>query len=326
MFDFIARDWQFIAKNAPWLINTFAFLFGAIVGSFLNVCIWRMPRDESVIHPGSHCGSCNKPIRWYDNIPIISFFALGGRCRSCGARYSGRYVMVEALTGILFFLIWRQYGWTNPPLAIAYLIFASGCVVAAIIDLEHYIIPDVITVGGTIVGVIYSALWPSLQVSTRMADGLTESMLGILVGSGIILWVMVIGEIVFQKEAMGFGDVKLMGAIGAFLGWQATVFTIAIGCVTGAVIGVGLLFWRKNADREIQEDRHMDDAELSYLIYGGTENSSIPFGPFLIFGALVWVLLQEFTIGGQNIHLRTWMMEQLGTFYCMPDPYPCMKP
>lgn len=298
--------------------EVFVFLMGACVGSFLNVCIHRMPQEQSIVTPGSRCGSCSQPIRWWDNIPLISYFVLRGRCRACGARFSPRYVLVEALTAVLFLIIWKKFGWTNPPLTVAYLLFAGGCIAASFIDWEHYIIPDSITIGGTVIGFFYSLLCYSLQQSNTMTTAATASALGIIVGSGMILWIGIIGEAMFQKEAMGFGDVKLMGAVGAFLGWHGALFSIGLGCMLGAAVGLVLWAVRAAKQRGQFEQRYWDDAELHYIAAGGQDHRTIPFGPFLLLGAMFWVLAPE------PWQLRVWMTEMTGTFYCYPQAFPCV--
>jgi leader peptidase (prepilin peptidase)/N-methyltransferase len=328
----------------PWN-EIFLFVFGTFLGSFFNVCIHRLPRNLSIVFPGSACASCKTPIRWYDNIPIFSYLILGGRCRPCGERYSPRYLLVELLTGFLFLAVWEKFGWSNPWLAVALLVFVSGSLIATFVDLEHYLIPDGITIGGIFVGLGLSLAVESLQasmaghpISLGLGSRLSASVEGILIGSGIILWIAILGEAIFQREAMGFGDVKLMGAIGAFLGWEATVFALGVAALTGVLAGGALWFWRKRQVRKQQQAPNWDDSEVLYQIFGGEENSSIPFGPFLILGALAWVFDPPATwhhwlsihihffhgwISYPDLNWHQMTGGTMGQVYCWPEPYPC---
>lgn len=241
------------------------FLGGACVGSFLNVCIHRIPRSESVVSPRSRCPECRRPIRWYDNLPLISFFALRGRCRSCGARISFRYVAVEALTAILFTLVWLEYGWST--LTPIHWLVVSGLILATFVDLEHMIIPDRVSLGGMAAGLILSALVPALHQADFIMESLQSSFFGLLVGAGSLWLVGVIGKWMFRKDAMGLGDVKLLGAIGAFTGWQGVLFTVMISSLLGSVVG------------------------LSLIVFGRKEwQSRVPYGPYLALAAVLWIL------------------------------------
>ncbi len=241
------------------------FLGGACMGSFLNVCIHRIPRSESIVTPRSRCPECRRPIPWHDNLPLISFFALRGRCRSCGARISFRYVSVEALTAVLFTLVWWQYGWSV--ITPIFWLVISGLILATFVDLEHMIIPDRVSLGGMALGVLFSALVPALHHVEHMTESLKSSFFGLLVGAGSLWLVGVIGKWMFRKDAMGLGDVKLLGAIGAFTGWQGVLFTVMISSLLGYIIG------------------------LSLIAFGGREwQSRVPYGPYLALAAVLWIL------------------------------------
>jgi leader peptidase (prepilin peptidase)/N-methyltransferase len=235
------------------------FILGAIFGSFLNVCIVRWPQEKSVVNPPSHCPKCKKPIRWSDNIPIISYFLLKGKCRDCGAPFSFRYAFIEFLTGCVFlgFYLLLGLNW----LLIPYLVMVCGFIVATFVDLEHRIIPDEVSVGGMIVGLILSPLIPQLHGMHIWWHALIASALGVVVGGGSIYLMGMIGEWVFKKEAMGGGDVKLLAMIGAFLGWKMALLTFFIAPFFGAVVGI------------IEKIR--------------TKDSTIAYGPYLVLGALV---------------------------------------
>lgn len=242
------------------------FAFGAVVGSFLNVCIHRLPREESIVNPPSHCPGCNQRIRWRDNIPLLSYLVLRGKCRHCHTRISPRYFFVELLTAILFLASWLKFRDTSVPLAAIYWIVLAGFIAATFIDIEHYIIPNEITVGGAVAGLAISALYPALHGAQTILGGLGWSALGAFVGGGTLLVVAILGEKIFKKEAMGMGDVKLLAAIGAFLGWQAALFSVFASSLVGGVVG------------------------LTLVLIGGKEWSSrIPYGPYIAFGAVVWM-------------------------------------
>jgi leader peptidase (prepilin peptidase)/N-methyltransferase len=215
-----------IAAAFPWFFPGVAFVVGACIGSFLNVVIYRLPKEESIVTPGSHCG-CGQPIKFYDNLPILSWLALRGRARCCGRPFSVRYPFVELLTGLLFVACWLRLspgGTFSPGLVVCGWIFLSCLVAATFIDLDHMIIPDVFTLGLGVLGVLLSFAVPALHgqhTDFFLGDSLRSgvaSLLGLLVGSGLVLWIALLAEAALKKEAMGFGDVKFVGAIGAFCG------------------------------------------------------------------------------------------------------------
>ena len=246
-----------------WLIRFVVFVFGAIAGSFFNVCIVRMPQEKSVVWPGSHCPHCKAQIRWYDNIPFFSYIFLRGRCRDCHKVISFRYFAVEFLTAVSFLYFYLHFGLT--PILIPYLVFLGGLIVATFIDLEHRIIPDEISLGGIVVGVIFSCLIPELHkdfigTPTHLWSAL-RSLLGVLIGGGSIYLMGMLGDIVFKKESMGGGDVKFLAMVGAFLGWQLALLTFFIAPLFGAVFGI--------------------------IVKIRTKESVIPYGPFLALGAVI---------------------------------------
>jgi leader peptidase (prepilin peptidase)/N-methyltransferase len=258
------------------ILALFAALYGACIGSFLNVCIYRIPRDESVIRPRSHCPHCNRLIPWYLNIPVASWVLLGGRCRFCRGPIAIRYVLVELLTALLFVSVFLQWGALPrvlglqplPDLVLVtiYWVFLSGLVLGTFVDFEHLIIPDSVTLGGIAAGLVFSFLVPALHGATGHWTGLMRSGIGAAAGFGGMFAIAELGTRAFKKEAMGFGDVKLMGAIGAFLGWQAVIFTVLVSSLFGSIVGVTLIVSGK---RQLQ--------------------SQIPFGPYLSAAALLWV-------------------------------------
>ena len=346
-----------------WLhlyLDFVVFAFGAVVGSFLNVCVHRMPRGESIVAPPSHCPHCNERIRWSDNIPLVSYLVLRGKCRHCGTRISSRYFVVELLTGVLFLAIWSQFKEVNPALCPIYWLLVAGLIAGSFIDFEHYIIPNELTLGGVVVGFLCSVAVPTLQHTPSHGEATLRSLGGILSGGLVLFLIAELGkllfgrlrvplppdtvvriaddmlklpdeeipwpdlffrqsdqirfkaatlkfadkaftdatvavredtftvngeqysladagaieattnEIVIPREAMGFGDVKLLAGIGAFLGWQSTVFAIFVSSTVGSLVSLALIACGK---KEFQ--------------------SRIPYGPYIALGAIVWIFAQE---------------------------------
>jgi len=330
------------------------FVFGSMVGSFLNVCIHRLPLGESVVSPPSHCPHCQYSIPWYLNIPLITWLYLRGKCRNCAAPISIRYFLVELLTGTLFLACWLQFGRLSATLALIYCLFLAGLIAATFIDAEHFIIPDEITIGGMVVGFLCSFFFPVLHRVASVPVSLKQSLLGMGVGAGIIYFVLRLGKLVFGKqkvalppetrivftetavllpdktipyeevfyrqsdaillrartvelvdrcykdvvvklspsllqideeqlnpedvpyleavsseivlprEAMGFGDVKFMGAIGAFLSWKAVIFSLMVSSAIGSIVGLS-------------------------LIAVGRRQSRLPYGPYIAIAAAIWI-------------------------------------
>jgi leader peptidase (prepilin peptidase)/N-methyltransferase len=227
---------------------------GALIGSFLNVCIYRLPLEKSIVWPGSHCPSCGKAIEFYDNIPLLSYLWLIGRCRACRERISIRYPFVEAVNAAGYLAILWTFGptWTT----VLYALLFSALLVVAGTDLTHKIIPNVVTLPGIVLGLLGAA--------TVLPVGLLNALLGVAVGGGILWALAWASPYLFGKEGMGGGDIKLLAMIGAFLGWKPALLTIMIGSLTGSIIGISLI-----ALRLMKRDEY------------------IPFGPFLVLGALL---------------------------------------
>lgn len=330
------------------------FIFGCMVGSFLNVCIHRMPLGLSVVSPPSHCPHCKYSIPWYLNIPLVTWLWLRGRCRNCGAPISVRYFLVELLTGLLFLGCWLRFGQQSAAVALVCCLVLAGLVAATFIDFEHFIIPDEITIGGMVVGFICSFFLPALHHAASVEDSLKESLLGMVAGGGIIYLILRIGKLVFgrqrvklpaearivftengielpdksvpyeevfyrrsdtivmrartvelvdrcyknvtvrlspellrieeerlnpetvphleavsteivlPREAMGFGDVKFMAGIGAFLGWKAVIFSLMVSSAIGSVVGLTLILM-------------------------GRRQSRLPYGPYIAMAAAIWI-------------------------------------
>lgn len=255
-----------------------AFMFGAIMGSFLNVCIHRMPLSESVVWPSSHCPKCKKRIPAYDNIPFISFMLLGGACRFCKQKISLRYPLVEFLTAAMFVVCFLRFGLTFD--FFFYIVFTSALIIATFVDIAHRIIPDEISVGGLIVGCILSAV-KCINVRSFAWDWhpLLDSLLGVVIGGGIIYISGVLFDLVYFKllkkppiqgetESMGGGDVKLLAMIGAFLGWKLALVTFFLAPFFGLTVGVVNLVVKK--DHTIPYGPFLSLAALASLFFGNT--------------------------------------------------------
>jgi leader peptidase (prepilin peptidase)/N-methyltransferase len=284
----------------PWLVALFFFGFGAIVGSFLNVCIYRIPEGRSIVHPGSHC-RCGKPVQPRDNLPIVSWLWLRGKARCCGAKISARYPFVEALTGGLFVACWQLL---PPSLALVGMAFASLVVVVTFIDLDHMIIPDVCSVGGTVVAWVLAFAVPLIHGFSGdpwFVDGIRSlivAVLGSFIGAALILWIKVLAEAILNREAMGEGDIVWMGVVGALCGWQGAFFAVFGGAVLGVLAVIVLLPFRARKATQAGAD----DAEE------GSASPEIPFGPMLAVGGLI-----DFVVLGP--YVDAWFAEVASVFF-----------
>jgi leader peptidase (prepilin peptidase) / N-methyltransferase len=228
------------------IVALLAGLFGLLIGSFLNVCIYRLPRDLSVVKPRSYCPECNNTIAWYDNIPLLSYAILGGRCRRCGHRIPLRYPVVELLTGALFFCAFWFLGTTVA--AAKFAVYAAIMIALIFSDLEERILPDEFTLGGTALGFIFAAFVPVsggilLQIfysaKQQWLVSLCDSLLAATICSGALWGVRALYEKVRNREGLGLGDVKMGALIGAFLGIQGALLTLLVGSLLGVVVGLG---------------------------------------------------------------------------------------
>lgn len=295
---------QEIAVLAPWFFPACAFVFGACVGSFLNVCIYRIPKNESVVTPGSHCG-CGQPIAWHDNIPIFSWLLLRGKARCCGRAFSVRYPAIELLTAVLFLVCALLF---PPAKAIGGMVLVSIVICATFIDHDHMIIPDAFTIGGGVLGVGLSLLLPGLHghahefyLIASMRSGL-DALLGLFVGSALVLWIALVAEALLKKEAMGFGDVKFLGALGAFVGWQGAVFSMFGGAIIGCVWFAVALIWQKIFGKAAGGARlETPDGQATDQVGLGVH---VSFGPMLGLGALLYFLVLQRWVDGYFDSLR----------------------
>ena len=306
--------------------------FGLLFGSFLNVCIYRVPAGLSIVTPGSHCFSCGTPIRWFDNVPLVSYIILKGRCRWCGASFSPRYFFIELLTGILFGLTFYHFRYTlaTP----VYIVFICLLIVATFTDIDHWIIPDGVSLGGALFGLAAALLAGFFPKGFVLADvfplygqgiyaPFVNAICGAAFGAFLVYLIGVIGTFIFRKEAMGFGDVKLFLLIGAFLGMVNCVFVLMLGSIIGSVIGGGLLLIdkltaekppaSKNEKEEAGEEsappsppENKEERVLAMILgQGASEDINeqsppsppsvhhLPFGPYLAVAAVIVLFAGE---------------------------------
>jgi leader peptidase (prepilin peptidase) / N-methyltransferase len=250
----------------PWVT-----CFGLIIGSFLNVVIHRLPKEESLVAPRSRCPECHTPIRPWDNIPLVSFVLLRGRCRACKHPISWRYPLVEALTSLVFVQTVMQFGLTLQ--SVFLLVFLCGLVVVSFIDLDHQIIPNAITLPGIPLGLLGGFLVAEPPFLDRL--------IGTLAGAGFLYLVLFYGGVLYGQDAMGEGDLNLIALVGAFLGWRAVVITILVACLAGSTVGIALIL-----SRRLERRQH------------------IPFGPFLSLGAAIALFWGNDLIGWYLAFLR----------------------
>ena len=234
------------------------FIFGLAIGSFLNVLIYRLPRDKKFVFGRSFCPACQKPIRFYDNIPVLSFLILGGKCRDCKARISIRYPLVEILNGLAYLFFYSEYGLDLD--FVIYGLLASALIVIFFIDIDFQIIPDLITIPGMILGLAVSFLPDGI--------GIVNAVIGLIVGGGALYLIAMLGDWLFKKESMGGGDIKMTAMLGAFLGWQKVVIIFFGGAFIGLIIAIALMALSK----KVRSTR------------------VIPFGPFLAVAAFIAII------------------------------------
>ena len=278
-------------KELLYVLSFFAFGLGACVASFLNVVIWRVPRGESIVSPPSHCPKCGAPIRWWQNIPVLSWLALRGKCANCRAPISPRYICVELLGGALFLAVFLHVFGLDATTAqildasfpelfalFVWWVWVALMIVGSFIDFDHQLLPDFVTVGGMVLGVVCHAVltfvsWYSLPPYDHTLVGLfgypvVSSLVGLVFGFGLLWLVRWLGSKAFGREAMGMGDVFLMGAVGALFGPVAVLVTLILSSVFGSVVGIGMMALSK--------------AKLGRFV-------AIPYGPYICLGCLAWM-------------------------------------
>ncbi|OPY81021.1 MAG: Leader peptidase PppA [Syntrophorhabdus sp. PtaU1.Bin058] len=273
------------------LFDIFIFIFGAVLGSFLNVCIYRLPKEEggedaeisivqvpslflkqirSISTPPSNCPKCKHPIRFYDNIPIVSYVLLGGKCRDCGAKISLRYPLVELLTAIACLILYRQFGLTFE--FFVSLFFTALLIVISFIDLDHQIIPDILSIGGLAAGLFFAVFRPAFKVLYPKFN-ILDSLFGVLLGGGVLFLIALGYKFLAKREGMGGGDIKLLAMIGSFCGIKGVIFSLMAGSLFGTVVGIPVM-----------------------IAKGTGTKYAIPFGPFLSFGAFLYILSGDMLI------------------------------
>ncbi|MDD3845713.1 MAG: prepilin peptidase [Syntrophorhabdaceae bacterium] len=245
------------------------FVFGAVIGSFLNVCIYRIPRKKSIVHPPSSCPACEKPVRFYDNVPLISYLVLKGKCRDCGARISFRYFLVELITAVVFMMIYRRWGLSYE--FFIQMFFVAVLIVVSFIDYDFQIIPDILSVGGMVAGLIISLVRPGFQVM--------EAVWGVLIGGGVLFAIAYGYQLITKREGMGGGDIKLLAMIGSFSGLKGVLFSLIGGSIVGTLVGIPLMFMKGREE--------------------GTKYA-IPFGPFLSLCAVLYLFMGPGVIHAVN--------------------------
>jgi leader peptidase (prepilin peptidase)/N-methyltransferase len=247
-----------------YLIPIIVFVFGAVIGSFLNVCIYRIPRSKSIVKPNSFCPKCEKPIEFYDNIPIVSYILLGGKCRHCSTKISKRYPFIELLTAILYLIFYRKLGLTFE--LFVTLLFVTLLMAITFIDLDFQIIPDVLSIGGLVAGLVLAIFRPMLSYLDPKF-GFLDGLYGVLIGGGVLFVIAYGYQLITKREGMGGGDIKLLAMIGAFIGLKGVIFSLVSGSLFGTIVGIPLMLIKK------------EDTKYA-----------IPFGPFLSLGALLYLL------------------------------------
>jgi len=237
--------------------EVFVFISGLVVGSFLNVCIYRIPRNESLLYPPSHCPFCGAHIRWSDNIPIISYIILKGRCRNCGAHIPIRYPLVEFLSATILILLYERFSLSL--LFLKYAVFSYALLTITFIDIKHLIVPDRIVLPLILLGILFS-----------LPHHVLKSIVGIAGGFVLFVLIAIIGKILFKKEALGGGDIKLIAACGAFLGITGVIITTFLSAFFGSIFGIYFIIFKK-----------------------GKISSQLPYAPFISVAAFLYILYGE---------------------------------
>jgi leader peptidase (prepilin peptidase)/N-methyltransferase len=250
-----------------YLIPIIVFIFGAVIGSFLNVCIYRIPRSKSIVKPNSFCPSCEKPIKYYDNIPIVSYILLGGKCRHCNTKISMRYPFIELMTAVVFLMISRRWGLSYE--SFIQMFFVSLLIVISFIDYDFQIIPDILSIGGLVLGLLIAFVRPGFRFM--------DAFYGVLLGGGVLFVIAYGYQLIMKREGMGGGDIKLLAMIGAFTGLKGVIFSLIGGSIMGTLVGIPLMLIKKENTKY-----------------------AIPFGPFLSLAAFFYLfigtnIVQQFT-------------------------------
>ncbi len=274
--------------NDSYPVYILSFVYGLFFGSFFNVCILRIPKGLSIIYPASHCPKCKNALKWYMNIPVISYILLRGKCYTCKSKISLQYPAIELLTGIISLMLVYHFFTGNIADSIAkiliFSIFCGSLIILSLIDIRFFIIPDRFSIGGIIAGLFFSSVYPEIHGYKNPIDGFAFSLGSAIICFCILDFIRLTGSYVYKREAMGFGDIKLAGAFGAFLGWKLGLLSLFFGAMFGSVIGVVLIIASRYKIR-----------------------SEIPFGPYLAMGAFTSLLY--------GTRFIEWYTNQLNIFY-----------
>jgi leader peptidase (prepilin peptidase) / N-methyltransferase len=267
------------------VLPAFSFVLGAIIGSFLNVVVYRLPEGKSLIRPGSCCPKCDSPIRWYDNIPIVSWLVLGAKCRNCSSPISWQYPAVEALTGALFLLVSWRFGLTAAtPI---YMVFVASLVVVTFVDLTHWIIPNEVSLPGILVGIGLALASTIFPASGLYQVTVFNSVIGAVAGYALVFLLDRMTVLILKKPGMGLGDAKLLAMLGAFFGWQGGILIVLVASFLGSAVGIPLKIALRFRDGDSDSGGDNKEGEPT------SPGLYMPFGPFLCVGGLVVMFFGE---------------------------------
>lgn len=269
-----------------------AFVFGAMIGSFLNVCVYRIPKAESVVKGRSHCPKCGQGIGWYDNIPILSWLILGAKCRNCAQPISWQYPLVEGITGLLFLLVFLKFGLTlaTP----VYMALAASMVLVTFVDLTDWTIPNEVTFPGIPLGVVFSLVAMFYPESNLILNDPIDSLIGIVAGGGFLYLLDKAALFLLKKRGMGFGDVKLLAMLGAFFGWQGVILIIMMASLLGSVVGVAMILAQKRASVQVTVSEGGSGGEEDAVLQSG---HYLPFGPYLALAGVLYMFFGPELVG-----------------------------
>jgi leader peptidase (prepilin peptidase)/N-methyltransferase len=263
------------------LFSAVSFVLGGLIGSFLNVCVYRMPQGLSVVTPRSRCPKCENPLAWYDNIPVMSWLILGAKCRNCKLPISWQYPLVEAITAVLFYLVYMKFGFTiATPI---YMLLVASLVLVTFVDLTDWTIPNEVTFPGMPLGVVFAVLAMMVPDTGLLLDEPLMALIGLFLGGGVLYGLDLLSLLLLKKRGMGFGDVKLLAMLGAFFGPWGVLLTIVISSFFGSVIGITLIAINKGKETDVGEKN------IGHYL---------PFGPYIVLGGLVYLF-----VGPQIIEL-----------------------
>ncbi|MCP3965736.1 MAG: prepilin peptidase [Lentisphaerae bacterium] len=264
-------SYPFLPQMMPfWYFMSF--VIGCCIGSFLNVCIYRIPAGKSLSTPPSHCPLCKHQIRWYENIPLLSWLALRGKCSNCKCKIPPRYFLVELLTGLLFFVLFYKVALDRQPVAVLFVYFGLTMLVVttAFIDYEHRIIPNKTTYSAMLLGLVIATIFPRIWHTGSHFHAFLFSLASLCLSAAFMASFAIFGKMIFKRDALGWGDVKYIAAVGACIGLKGAFFTLLFGSLAGTVAGLGIMLYKHKSIK-----------------------TAIPFGPFLAAGTYLWMVFGE---------------------------------